>query len=383
MKNFILIMFLTFVNNILGQNKIEGQIISDNNEILPFSNIRLKQSSIGTYSNSEGKFILNFDEIHLKDTLVVSHIGFNDYENILKTILENNTVNFKLQESSIELDEIILENINSKEISKNAFSKLNTNHLPQNYDVFFRSYESKDGVWRGFIEASLLVENAKLSFEKENISIYVKEIRKSKDLFKSSNTKVSPYSNFKYLLLFNPNRCNYSFKGVVKQNGRDIYQISFISNNNVFEGNLFIDKKTHGFYKIAYKGTEKSNSKYRKRENEINGEKVKTYLTYGKWEVEMTFRNKKEKFEFESIKYSITRNTFNRKNKSTPLFVHNIIAESYFSESTGKPKDKSLLSPGKNIYELEKTYDPAFWEKYNAVIRDSLQASIINLLEEK
>lgn len=383
MKYFICIMCLVFFNNIWGQNKIEGQIISDKNEILPFSNIRLKNSSIGTYSNSEGKFVLNFDDTHLNDTLIVSHIGYDNYKNSLNTIIENNTVKFKLQESSIELDEIILENINAKEISKEAFSKLNINHLNQNYDVFFRSYESKDGVWKGFIEASLWVENATLSFSKQDIYIYVKEIRKSKDLFKSSNTKVSPYSNFNYLLLFNPNRCRYIFRGIVKQNGRYIYQISFKSDNNVFEGNLFIDKKTLGFYKIVYRGTEKSNSKYRKRENDINGKKVKTYLTFGKWEVEMTFSNSNNTFVFESIKYDIIRNTFNRKNKSTPLFVHNIITELYFSESKEKPKDTRLLSPNKNIYELEETYNHAFWNKYNGVVRDSLQGSIINLLGEE
>ena len=105
---------------------IEGTIKDGkNNESLPFASITLKKSRLGTISNENGEFDMYIPEKVKSDTLVVSYIGFNNYEIPVKRI--NNVLNITLTEANNVLDEVLLTKLSPLDYIKLAKENMATN----------------------------------------------------------------------------------------------------------------------------------------------------------------------------------------------------------------------------------------------------------------
>lgn len=80
MKNKIqfLILFLLFPLVFLGQTKVSGKIIDNNNEEVPYASVYFKNSTEGIVANEYGKFYLESSKTY--DILVVSFVGYKTLE---------------------------------------------------------------------------------------------------------------------------------------------------------------------------------------------------------------------------------------------------------------------------------------------------------------
>ncbi|MCL7752169.1 TonB-dependent receptor [Polaribacter sp. Z022] len=106
-KSFSLYLLLLISVNLYSQNNsIAGKILADN-EVLPYANIYLKKTKIGTSSNENGYYSLK-NIPNGNYTLVISSIGFKT--KTVKIKFSNNKKlfrNFTLKESNI-LDEVVI-----------------------------------------------------------------------------------------------------------------------------------------------------------------------------------------------------------------------------------------------------------------------------------
>ena len=80
---------------------VSGTIVDKTNQPIIGAQVFSSDKSIGTATNSEGKFELNIAQ---GETLTVSYIGYSDY-NFIATPKENNIV---LETSSLNLDELVV-----------------------------------------------------------------------------------------------------------------------------------------------------------------------------------------------------------------------------------------------------------------------------------
>ncbi|WP_377177392.1 carboxypeptidase-like regulatory domain-containing protein [Namhaeicola litoreus] len=86
---------------------IEGNVKDKkNNEPLPYASITLKKSRLGTISNENGQFEMYIPERVMSDTLVVTYIGFDNYEIPVKII--KNSIEITLTEANNVLDEVLI-----------------------------------------------------------------------------------------------------------------------------------------------------------------------------------------------------------------------------------------------------------------------------------
>lgn len=106
----LLLFFFTLSNKLLGQT-INGRVLNAqtlNNA--PYSTLEIKGKGIGWVSDSTGSFTLEIprDRITENDTLLVRSLGFYTSEVILKNILTEKTIEFKLKPSIFQLDSIVI-----------------------------------------------------------------------------------------------------------------------------------------------------------------------------------------------------------------------------------------------------------------------------------
>ena len=106
MKKYIFLIVGFLVVKVTYSQKIRGKI-TNNKESIPFVNISVKGTSIGTASDVNGFFVLR--DVPLgKQQLVVSAIGYNKHKEFLIVKKGENTFNPILKESFYNLDQVVV-----------------------------------------------------------------------------------------------------------------------------------------------------------------------------------------------------------------------------------------------------------------------------------
>jgi hypothetical protein len=108
MKNFKNLLFVAmfFVTaTVLGQTKISGTVVDENNQPLPGTSVLEKGTTNGTETDFEGKFILNAKSN--TGVLVISYIGYKAVE-LPYSSSKTNVGTIKLVEDADSLDEVVI-----------------------------------------------------------------------------------------------------------------------------------------------------------------------------------------------------------------------------------------------------------------------------------
>lgn len=190
-RNFKLILTLVLSSIVfLGYSQIEvkGKLIDADLEF-PVENasIYVQNTTIGTISNSDGRFALNIPNIHKSDTLVISSIGYKSFK---VTVGEfDGSEDILLVEDIASLDEIVIiadpRPTTGNGIVQKAIERLSEN-LPDSAYLqkgFLRHKERNKLEFKWLIESAITLYDlgygAKSS---EHLKINVDEMRKSYDL---------------------------------------------------------------------------------------------------------------------------------------------------------------------------------------------------------
>ncbi len=124
-------LLLLFVSSsVLAQ--ITGTVTNNKGEKLPYVNVYIENTTIGTSTNDDGFYTLSFEEKG-NHTIVFQYLGYKTVKKQITITKFPYTVNVKLSPHEVVLDEVV---ISSKEdpayqIIRNAISSKdkNTNHL--------------------------------------------------------------------------------------------------------------------------------------------------------------------------------------------------------------------------------------------------------------
>lgn len=90
------------------KNTLKGVVISQKEEKgIQYANIRIKDSPYGTTSDQNGKFEFTFPNQFLKDTLVISCIGYKQIALPISSLNLKQNQHFELEDSLILLNEVV------------------------------------------------------------------------------------------------------------------------------------------------------------------------------------------------------------------------------------------------------------------------------------
>ena len=306
-KLLLLLITLSVFTQTQAQIELENKVV-DFATLMPLesASIYIKNTTIGTISNKDGKFLLVVPEKHANDSLVISSIGYKSYKTPITDF--DSTMEIFLEEDIASLDEVILvaENrpktgndivlkaleelpntlsdsafmqkgfIRHKERNKKEFKWLVESAITL-YDGGFKAEESKalkinvDEVRKSYDLRdvdSLLIHTSYLKSKSRSSALKAKNLKRSdvstKTLVKSikwNDTRINGLSNLfngKLNLVRNSSRRNALFsKDVVKnhyfkldtilvENDRKIYKIK------ISKGLEYVDLKTKGIFNNGY-----------------------------------------------------------------------------------------------------------------------------------
>lgn len=139
---------------------IEGVVLdSKKKEPLAFATIGIKGTTVGTASNSEGRFILSIPEIFQDSILYCSYMGYKNFEVAVRYL--GSRVRIKLERDTFTLDEVEIRPWQAWDYVWNAMQKIPENY-PQNpymTNGYYSEYISENGVYLKFTEGVIETYN--------------------------------------------------------------------------------------------------------------------------------------------------------------------------------------------------------------------------------
>jgi len=187
-KNTIFFIFLLCTALTFSQTEVKNKIV-DFATLIPIesASIYVKETTIGTVSNSDGKFALQVPKEFETDTLVISSIGYKSYKIPVNEF--DNSFEVYLEEDVASLDEIILiaetRPKTGNDIVLKALERL-TENLPDSAYLqkgFLRHKERNKREFKWLIESAITVYDSGYgSKSADELKINVDQMRKSYDL---------------------------------------------------------------------------------------------------------------------------------------------------------------------------------------------------------
>ena len=117
---FTILLVLSFTD-VSAQKKIQGTVTNSTGEILPGVSISVRNTTKGTSTDFDGKFVL--EGIKDSDILVFMYLGYLKKE---VTVNKNSTFNIALDPETQQLEEVVIVGYGSKNKKNNHNRKNNT-----------------------------------------------------------------------------------------------------------------------------------------------------------------------------------------------------------------------------------------------------------------
>lgn len=119
---FVLLFLLNAIT-VVSQNSLTGTIQDfDTGERLQYANISLLNSPVGTMTNENGEFVLYLNKTNLKDTLLISFLGYSNLKIPVDSAFFKQNV-FRLKKSIEFINEVTVKPIDPFELLQNALLK--------------------------------------------------------------------------------------------------------------------------------------------------------------------------------------------------------------------------------------------------------------------
>jgi len=245
-KLIIVLFFFNSINLLAQEIVLKGVVInSENKEPILGVNIFLKNSSIGTISNLDGKFILHVPEEYKQEIIMFSSIGYALTEHKIDDF-RNDDLEVVLNPTTTVLDEVVVSASNI-DLTANQIVESALNYYDENFPTkpyiakgFLRHTEKNKKEYKWLIESAITLYDNSKRHDNAIIKINVDEIRKSYD-FRSLDT----LSLYLYYLNLEKGSGTSVFK---KRKYKKIADT--ITSQELLKGIRYNDAKSNGLHKL-------------------------------------------------------------------------------------------------------------------------------------
>ena len=189
-RYIILNLFLLFyIISIYSQSKIIGNVQDTEGEAVPYANVQIKSSSIGTISNVDGAFEIVIPDEYKKEQLVVSCMAYKKALFSIDSLLNDktNSATLRIAEAFYKIQEITVNNRVIEKKPKHIFTNA-INNIHKNYDnnahlgnYYFRQIHRDDSTMNKMIEADIEIFDPGISHPISDCKINIKEQKTSLD----------------------------------------------------------------------------------------------------------------------------------------------------------------------------------------------------------
>lgn len=393
---FFFVLLFCFTQFASGQQEIviTGSVLNaKTSETVPFANIGIEGTAMGTVTNNQGEYELHLDAGQLKNSvLAVSCVGYAAYNVKVGEIKNRKDHVIYLRPKSYLLSSITIRprELSAYEIMEIAVRRISINYVNKPYllDGFYREYFKENGHFAAFAESAVSIydsENYNFQDIKERENIKINQLRVS-DIYNKGEYVL--YIDLHYALRGNVMRnvaywkkylqkAKYELEDLrmdsISYYGNDfVYCISYqmySKRKGTYKGRFFVRTRDFAILRAEITALnrlrgKKSNGRPQKSKTVMTYKehKGKLYLSYINASHEVKFRTKQEKFDLLFF---------------SELLVHNIHTENF------EPIVEEDIMESKSIFYQPRyrTYDEDYWKTYNLFESSQANDSIVSDLE--
>jgi len=176
----------------LANQNFKGKLIDNNKKAIPYANIIIKNTNIGTISNHNGDFSINLPQKHIKSSLLFSAIGFKTKEIQIANLKSKHTI--ILETNTISLGEVTIKVKATKanDVVKEAFAHYKDNFPIKPFigKVFYRHIEKNKNKYRWYVDGAGKVYDPGFNKYSDKIQLNISEVRNSLDNRKIDTTSI-------------------------------------------------------------------------------------------------------------------------------------------------------------------------------------------------
>jgi hypothetical protein len=389
-KKLIFILFAGLPVSLWAQSLTVTARIHDHEtgEPLAFASVGIKGQPIGTISNANGEFDFHFPAELRNEILVISMLGYKNFEAPVWAVIDNPDQTLTLEKSPIVLEEIVVsDTIKGGDVLRIALSRIETNYpmTPFLMEGFYRDIKKVAGTYISLLEAAVKIYDDSYSEPRNKHKLRERvrliEVRKSVGYESKFTTYFDQANLLEDLLLENsiryrhiePSEEFFETLGRGKNSffdGHEIYMVT--SRDSSLQ--LYIDKEDFSVIHLEYE-TSEDPEEIQKRKNLtskfVGSRKSLDFKRYdGKMYpsfFEMTTRINWFDSETGELKFE------------TELFQQLLI-----NKVNSRADDRINSTEKMRNYGLQyqdQPYNKKFWDNYNVIKETPLDRAVISDLE--
>jgi len=389
MRDLLLFFTLLIAFSAQAQKITLSATVQDNQsqEPLPFASVGIKGKSIGTITNLQGQFDFHFPAEFRNDILVISMLGYNDFEAPIWSLLDSKVTVIPMTLSTTVLKEVVVrDSLSGGEILQLAMARIEDNYPMDPFLLkgFYRDVKKVGGTYIALLEAAVEIydENYSEPRNKAKLRERVKllEVRKSVGYDNKFTSYFGQKNLLEDLLLHN----NIRYRQIDTQT--DLFTNTKREEDSYYNGHeTFVLSNTEGFNLKMY--INKTDYSISHLEFEISGDNAE--------------RKKNLVSKFVSYKKTIDFKRFN--NKMYLNYISVTSHEKWYDAATDELQFETELvqnllvneiepNTGSRISSTEKMrnyglqyqdypYNKPFWDSYNVIKETPVDRKVVEDLE--
>ena len=244
---------------------ISGTITdSETGEPVPYATIGIPRVGKGTIANTNGVFQLKIYRVWVKDTLIISHIGYVPRKIPVWQAIDNE-FNIRMKREYISIPEIIIRNQAPQEILRKAYSSIAKNYgtTPALMTAFYREAVIKKSELQIYSEAILEIYKSSYSSVLANDQMKILKSRKIENIGLKDTLTVrlkaglssclvldGAKNTFDFINPANFSQYDYRMTDIVKVDEGTAFVIEFIqkpeTDDPLFTGSVYINTLNYG-----------------------------------------------------------------------------------------------------------------------------------------
>lgn len=356
MKTKLLTLLLVVCTSItFSQEKkirVTGKVVDESDFGVAFTSVTVSSSQMGTICNDEGEFGMLIPEENVKDTLVISTIGFKTFKISLKEYLDKKLQKIVLKEDVVSLDEVKL--LRPKEyvvLARKAIKKTTLRKTHQ-LNILYRRFSTENNTSRFLVEHYIKALDRGMGafdFDKKVLC----EMRKTGDyrfLKKKQNFHAIGVMINRHPIRSGEYRSGFNWKktGGTTFDGEDVIILEGTHKKNKWKTiKMYVGLDNYGIYKIEMSDLD-AVYLYKKHQN------GKLFLSYHN-------REWKSTMDITEIQKKILKT---KKNKVDVSYRHEaMVLDVITNKKEMDVQGAAITNIDMGDYSLP--YNPTFWEELN------------------
>lgn len=371
---------------------LEGTIVDAQEEHpLIYAHINIIGKGKGTLSNNAGQFSLKIEQSYLKDSVLISYLGYDSEAYSIETLLQK-ADQIRLNPSSLELAEVIVKPMDGQKLIEEAIQE-----VPQNFankahikEGFYRLISEDEGKYLHLSEAVFEVFLSEYSAKsKDQLKLIKARSVKDEKGTMGLDLGLKPYLIFEYDMVSDIAHSEilskrglknhvFEWKGRTTIQDREVHEIWFDQKDGIrkglFKGKIFLTVDELAFVHISYGLSPKGKQWVRFGDTET---RILLGLTGTKIELEQElfnvwYQKVGERWYLSHVHNDVVLKISNSRTNYSfrPHIKVDYLVTSLKMDVVKPFTSDETIGNGRLIQYHDRPLEPDFWKDYNILLPD-------------